>query len=77
MSVLARARQSFRPVSVGSGEEPGRSGGGRKRQGLDAELHSFIGERLRLYYADLLQEPVPERFVTILEKLESSEGRRS
>jgi Anti-sigma factor NepR len=65
MSVLARARHSFRSASLG------------KRQGLGPELQSFIGDRLRLYYADLLREPVPERLVNLLEKLDSPGGRRS
>jgi hypothetical protein len=44
---------------------------------LDPQLQSVIGEQLRRYYADLLREPVPERLVALLGKLDRGEGGRS
>lgn len=37
---------------------------------LDPALQSLIGERLRSYYADLLAEPVPPRFVELVSRLD-------
>jgi hypothetical protein len=37
---------------------------------LDPRLQAYIGEQLRSYYADLLSEPVPERLVALLKRLD-------
>lgn len=37
---------------------------------LDRSIQGFIGSRLRAMYDDLAQQPVPDRFVELLGKLE-------
>ena len=77
MSVLTRPKPFPRPASTPRVSKPARSPGGKARQGLDPQLQAFIGEQLRLYYVDLLREPVPDRLVAILDKLETAEGGQS
>ena len=33
-----------------------------------------IGSQLRSYYGNLMQEPIPDRFVQLLEELQQKEG---
>lgn len=40
---------------------------------LSGEVRSLLGKRLRAVYAALVREPVPERFLKLLEKLEATE----
>jgi hypothetical protein len=37
---------------------------------LDAMLQAEIGQRLRAYYAELMSEPVPQRFAELLQRLD-------
>jgi hypothetical protein len=37
---------------------------------LDSRLQAHIGEQLRSYYAELMDEPVPSRFVDLLKRLD-------
>lgn len=37
---------------------------------LDPELQIQIGEQLRSYYAELMSEPVPDRLVELLNRLD-------
>jgi hypothetical protein len=43
---------------------------------LDRSLQAQLGRQLRSIYSDIASEPVPERFVKLLEELESMEKRR-
>jgi hypothetical protein len=36
---------------------------------LDADLQAVIGHQLRAVYHEVLNEPVPDRFVRLLEQL--------
>ena len=38
--------------------------------GLDRAIQERIGDRLRAMYDDLVQQPVPDRFVELLGRLE-------
>lgn len=40
---------------------------------LPPELQGQIGQRLREAYSELISEPVPDRFVDLLNKLKSKE----
>ena len=49
-----------------------------RRDGLDlsrlsSEVRILLGQRLRAVYASLVREPVPERFLELLERLEATE----
>ena len=41
---------------------------------LPPDVATFLGEQLQAYYAQLMSEPVPDRFVQILKQLD---GKRS
>jgi len=43
---------------------------------LDRSLQAQLGRQLRAIFSDVAQEPVPERFVKLLEALEAREKRR-
>src|SRR6476660_3338470 len=43
---------------------------------LDRSLQAKIGGELRAIYSDVAKEPVPDRFVKLLEELEAREKQR-
>ena len=43
---------------------------------LDRSLQAKLGSQLRAIYSDVASEPVPERFIRLLEELEAREKRR-
>jgi hypothetical protein len=43
---------------------------------LDRSLQAQLGRQLRAIFADVAQEPVPERFIKLLEALEAREKQR-
>lgn len=43
---------------------------------LDRTLQAQLGRQLRAIFSDVAQEPVPDRFVKLLEALEAREKRR-
>lgn len=43
---------------------------------LDRSLQAQLGRQLRSIFSDIASEPVPERFVKLLEELEAKEKRR-
>ena len=57
--------------SAASTEREGAEGKGRK---LDAKSQSSIEDRLRAMFDNVAQEPVPDRFVDLLNQLESTHG---
>ena len=74
------------------GREPGREEEPRKQQSmasqspsrdleppramLDRSLQAQLGRQLRAIFADISNEPVPDRFIKLLEELEAREKRR-
>jgi len=49
-----------RPIRLTTPDEPK----------LDSRLQAHIGEQLRSYYAELIDEPVPSRFAELLKRLD-------
>lgn len=47
---------------------------GREAAAFGSDLQSSIGRQLRSMYNDLLQEPVPDRFLQLLSDLEGKEA---
>ena len=43
---------------------------------LDRSLQAQLGRQLRSIFSDVASEPVPERFIKLLEELEAKEKRR-
>ena len=74
MSVLTRPKPAPQPIEIDPAPRPARPSRRKARQGLDPQLQTFIGEQLRLYYVDLVREPVPDRLVALLDKLQAAEG---
>ncbi|MGE0848205.1 MAG: NepR family anti-sigma factor [Hyphomicrobiaceae bacterium] len=42
---------------------------------LDRSLQAQLGRQLRAIYSDVAEEPVPDRFIRLLEELEATEKR--
>jgi hypothetical protein len=77
MGALARIKPSRRSRWSDGNAEPEKVSTTKARQGLDPQLHSLIGDQLRIYYAELLREPMPDRFLEVLRQLSSAEGTKS
>ena len=77
MGALARTRSSRRPQWADGNAEPTSVRTTKARQSLDPQLQSLIGQQLRIYYAELLREPMPDRFLEVLRQLSSAEGKKS
>jgi len=60
-------------VTAESPSEPvaGSQGPGRVR--LDPRVRAHIGSRIKAVYDEVLEEPVPDRFVALLDQLASKE----
>jgi hypothetical protein len=43
---------------------------------LDRSLQAQLGRQLRAIYSDVAEEPVPDRFIRLLEELEAREMRK-
>ena len=57
----------------GTGHNPTESTGPH----MDSRIQTEIGKHLRAHYDDLVNEPVPDKFMELLEKLEQSVTRKS
>jgi len=51
--------------------------GGRGHTTIDPRIQNEIGKHLRAVYDDVINEPVPDKFMELLEKLEQSATRKS
>jgi hypothetical protein len=49
----------------------GTSGGAAANAAFEAALQDHIGRQLRAIYQDIVSQPVPERFLELLDKLEN------
>ncbi len=49
----------------------GRAKAGGRTRGADTSMERAIGSRLRAYYDEVAREPVPDRFVDLLKRLDS------
>ena len=43
----------------------------QRSRGLDANIQDHIGERLKSVYQSIADEPVPDRFVELLKRLDA------
>jgi hypothetical protein len=55
-------------MRTGSERNPAQGGGAK----VDPRVQNEIGKHLRAIYDDVINEPVPNRFMELLEKLERS-----
>ena len=52
--------------------------GGKGEGGkVDKRVQGEIGKQLRAVYEDVVKEPVPDRFLDLLKKLEESTGSKN
>ena len=58
---------------MGTGSDPKRGETVTMQSPLPVELQGQIGQRLREAYIELINEPVPDRFVVLLQKLKQRE----
>lgn len=58
---------------MGTGSDPKRGDSVVMQAPLPVELQGLIGQRLREAYIELINEPVPDRFVALLQKLKQRE----
>lgn len=54
-----------------------RTGVGRGQAQVEPRIQAEIGKQLRAIYDDVISEPVPSKFIELLEKLERSTSRKS
>jgi hypothetical protein len=66
-SISQMANEKDSPTPAGAG---GKAKAGAGRQGPDGTVERAIGSRLRAYYDELAREPVPDRFVDLLKRLD-------
>lgn len=50
---------------------------GRGKPAMDPKVQQAIGKRLRAVYDDVINEPVPDKFMELLAKLERSTSRKT
>lgn len=48
-----------------------------KKPGLDRSIQSHIGRKLKAFYHSFAAEPVPDRIVELLQKLEAEEKAKA
>ena len=58
--------------AAASSRSRSRSRHARTRPSLPAAIQDQIGRQLRAAYDDVLKEPVPERFLTLLQQLDQT-----
>ncbi|SEQ36040.1 hypothetical protein SAMN05216548_10486 [Faunimonas pinastri] len=61
---------------MGSENAFGRSSGENSEGKVDQRVQGEIGKHLRAFYDDVINEPVPNRFMELLEQLERSTQKR-
>ncbi len=49
--------------------------GAKPEARVDANVRAHLGRKLKTAYQTLVEEPVPDRFVKLLEELRSKEGK--
>jgi hypothetical protein len=54
----------------------GRTESMTRTRNLDSAVEKAIGNRLRAYYDEKAREPVPDRFVELLRKLDGGSGEK-
>ena len=59
-------------MQAGTGLDPSAGAGPT----VDSRIQNEIGKHLRAHYDDLVNEPVPDKFMELLEKLEQSVARK-
>jgi hypothetical protein len=64
---MKKEKEKNRPMNIVS---RGRTESSGKARGADSSVERAIGSRLRAFYDEVAREPVPERFVELLKRLD-------
>jgi len=64
---MKNEKEKGHPMTIAS---RGRTGNTGKKRAMDGSVERAIGSRLRAYYDEVAREPVPDRFVELLRKLD-------
>ncbi len=64
---MKKEKEKGRPMNIASRRRTGDTG---KRGATDGSVERAIGSRLRAYYDEVAREPVPDRFVELLKRLD-------
>jgi Anti-sigma factor NepR len=59
-------------MQTGTGQDPSEGTGPH----MDSRIQHEIGKHLRAHYIDIVNEPVPDKFMELLKKLEQSVTRK-
>ncbi|HUG61012.1 MAG TPA: NepR family anti-sigma factor [Methylomirabilota bacterium] len=51
-----------------------KSDSGAAAMPMEREMQAMIGHRLRARYAEILAEPIPDKFLSLLEQLDTAES---
>jgi hypothetical protein len=70
---MKKEREKGRSMNITS---RGRSDGVGKSRAGDSSVERAIGSRLRAYYDEVAREPVPDRFVNLLKRLDD-DGKKN
>jgi hypothetical protein len=60
-----------------AGQEPMKDDGEARKDGprVDAKIRTHLGKKLKAAYQTLVEEPVPDKFVKLLDELRHKEGK--
>jgi hypothetical protein len=64
---MKKEKEKGRSMNIAS---RGRTDSTGKARGSDSSVERAIGSRLRAYYDEVAREPVPDRFVNLLKRLD-------
>jgi Anti-sigma factor NepR len=77
---MAKAKRESRDNQKKKGEKMQAGTGPRPTSGtarIDPRIQREIGKHLRAHYDDLVKEPVPDKFIELLQQLEQSVAKKS
>lgn len=74
--VPSAANPGMQPVSEAPAVPGPAANRGPSQSGLGPDIQATIGRQLRMVYHEVLSEPIPDRFVRLLEELAKKEGGR-
>ena len=70
------ATDAGEPVVTGSESEHARPSGHANAANATADMQALLGQQLRAVYDDIAKQPVPDRFIELMEQLDRKAGKR-
>ena len=72
-----RSRNAWEEERQEDASWAGQSSSENSKPRIDPRVQREIGKHLRAHYDDMINEPVPDKFIELLEQLERSVTRKS